>query len=67
LPINIRDLLRQYDLHPDKRLGQVFLVDNRSLKRIVDAAQISPQDNILRLDPDWAASPSIWHKKPGWL
>lgn len=51
LPINIRDLLRQYDLHPDKRLGQVFLVDNRSLKRIVDAAQISPQDNILEIGP----------------
>jgi 16S rRNA (adenine1518-N6/adenine1519-N6)-dimethyltransferase len=49
--LNVRDLLHQYDLHPNKRLGQVFLVDERSLKRIVDAAQLSPENNVLEIGP----------------
>jgi 16S rRNA (adenine1518-N6/adenine1519-N6)-dimethyltransferase len=50
-PLNIRQLLSQHDLHPDKRLGQVFLVDNRSLRRIVEVAQLSPEETVLEIGP----------------
>jgi 16S rRNA (adenine1518-N6/adenine1519-N6)-dimethyltransferase len=50
-PIEVRSLLRQYNLRPDKRLGQVFLTDNQSLRRIIRAAQISPEDHVLEIGP----------------
>ncbi len=45
----VRALLRQYGLRPDKRLGQHFLADARLLERIVDAASIAPQDTVLEI------------------
>lgn len=49
--IDVRSILRQFNLRPDKRLGQVFLTDNQSLMRIIQAAQISPEDNVLEIGP----------------
>lgn len=49
--LEIRSLLRQFNLRPDKRLGQVFLTDDQSLRRIIQAAQISPEDHVLEIGP----------------
>lgn len=48
-PINIHDLMRQHGLHPDKRLGQNYLVDHEILKKVVAAAEIQLQDDVLEI------------------
>ncbi len=47
--MNVRQLLRQYGLRPDKRLGQHFLADARLLERIAQAARLQPQDVVLEI------------------
>ncbi len=46
---NVRRLLRQYGLRPDKRLGQHFLADARLLARIAEAAELTPQDTVVEI------------------
>jgi len=50
-PLNIPALLRRYDLHPSKGLGQNFLQDNHSLQMIVSAAGLGPTDSVLEIGP----------------
>ncbi len=49
--LNVPQLLRQYGLTPDKRLGQHFLVDPVALNRIVEAAALQPDDQVLEVGP----------------
>ena len=51
LPLDVPALLRRYGLHPDKKLGQNFLIDSAALERIVQAAEIGPQDCVLEIGP----------------
>ncbi len=46
---NVHDLLRQYGLRPDKRLGQNFLVDEGYLQRIVQDSGVGPDDEVLEV------------------
>lgn len=48
-PLNVRNLLREYDLNPRKSLGQNFLVDHGALEKVVDAAEIEPIDVVLEI------------------
>ena len=48
-PLNVPRILKQYNLKPDKRLGQNFLLDPSALERILDAAEIHPADSILEI------------------
>jgi len=41
--------LARHGLRPRKRLGQNFLRDRRFLQRIVEAAEIGPQDEVLEI------------------
>jgi 16S rRNA (adenine1518-N6/adenine1519-N6)-dimethyltransferase len=50
-PLNVRALLRKYDLHPSKGLGQNFLQDQSALQEIVEAAEIDPDDSVLEIGP----------------
>ena len=50
-PLNASDLLKQYGLHADKRLGQNFLQDPYALEKIVKAAEIQPTDTVLEIGP----------------
>ena len=50
-PINTANLLKQYGLHADKRLGQNFLQDPYALEKIVQAAIIHPTDTVLEIGP----------------
>jgi 16S rRNA (adenine1518-N6/adenine1519-N6)-dimethyltransferase len=50
-PLNTRALLYRFGLHPNKRLGQNFLVDEHFLKSIVELAAIQPHDTILEIGP----------------
>lgn len=49
LPVG--ELLRRYGLHPDKRLGQNFLIDPAALARVVEAAGIEPSEAVLEIGP----------------
>jgi 16S rRNA (adenine1518-N6/adenine1519-N6)-dimethyltransferase len=50
-PPGVRALLDKYNLRPRKRLGQHFLADPNILRKIVDAARLSPQDVVLEIGP----------------
>jgi 16S rRNA (adenine1518-N6/adenine1519-N6)-dimethyltransferase len=50
-PLNIPALLRRYDLHPSKGLGQNFLQDNHSLQKIINAAHLLPDETVLEIGP----------------
>jgi 16S rRNA (adenine1518-N6/adenine1519-N6)-dimethyltransferase len=47
--LDVRSLLRRYDLEPRKGLGQNFLVDHGALLKIVAAAEIQPMDTVLEI------------------
>jgi 16S rRNA (adenine1518-N6/adenine1519-N6)-dimethyltransferase len=49
--LNVRLLLRQHGLQPDKSLGQNFLQDQAALTHVIEAAEINPQDIILEIGP----------------
>jgi 16S rRNA (adenine1518-N6/adenine1519-N6)-dimethyltransferase len=48
-PLDIPGLLRQHGLHPDKRLGQNFLIDPASLPKVITAADLEPDDAVLEI------------------
>jgi 16S rRNA (adenine1518-N6/adenine1519-N6)-dimethyltransferase len=45
----LRALLRRHGLHPNKAFGQHLLVDRGILSTLVEAAEISPLDNVLEV------------------
>ncbi|MBI5700456.1 ribosomal RNA small subunit methyltransferase A [Candidatus Saganbacteria bacterium] len=44
-----KELLSAYNRHAQKRLGQNFLVDQAALDRIVAAAELTPDDDVLEI------------------
>ncbi len=50
-PLNATELLKQYGLRADKRLGQNFLQDPYALEKIVKSAEIHPTDTVLEIGP----------------
>ena len=51
IPLDVRGLLRRYQLHPKKSLGQNFLVDETALAKVVAAADLTPADTVLEVGP----------------
>ena len=49
IPLDVRNLLRQHNLYPKKRLGQNFLVDETTLAKVAAAAEIGPDDTVLEI------------------
>jgi len=50
-PSEIRDLAEQLDLQPTKKLGQNFVVDANTVRRIVRIAGVEPGDEVLEVGP----------------
>lgn len=50
-PLNAANLLKQYGLHADKRLGQNFLQDPYALEKIANVAEIHSTDTVLEIGP----------------
>ncbi len=48
---DVNTLLKKYGLHPDKRLGQNFLVDETALHKVVAAAEVGIEDIVLEIGP----------------
>ena len=49
--ISVPDLLSRYGLHPDRSLGQNFLVDESALSKVAAAAEISADNEVLEIGP----------------
>src|SRR3954451_1373113 len=50
-PAAIRELARQLELRPTKTLGQNFLHDANTIRRIVRTAELRPDDVVLEIGP----------------
>jgi 16S rRNA (adenine1518-N6/adenine1519-N6)-dimethyltransferase len=50
-PAEVRDLAAALDLQPTKKLGQNFVVDANTVRRIVRAAGVAPGDEVLEIGP----------------
>jgi 16S rRNA (adenine1518-N6/adenine1519-N6)-dimethyltransferase len=48
---SVSTLLKKYNLHPRKGLGQNFLVDPYHLAKIVEIAELTPTDTVLEIGP----------------
>ncbi len=47
--VDARAVLRRHGLHPDKRLGQNFLIDPAGLERVLRASDLTPGDTVLEI------------------
>ncbi len=50
-PVEIRELVAELDVTPTKKLGQNFLHDPNTIRRIVAAADLSPEDRVVEVGP----------------
>lgn len=48
---NIKELFKKYNLRPSKRLGQNFLIDKKVLRKIIETANLQPNDLVLEIGP----------------
>ncbi len=49
--IVIKNLLKKHKTYSSKRLGQNFLIKKLVLKKIIEAAELSPEDIVLEIGP----------------
>jgi 16S rRNA (adenine1518-N6/adenine1519-N6)-dimethyltransferase len=47
----IRRLAEELDLRPTKKLGQNFVIDPNTIRKIVSAADLSPRDKVVEIGP----------------
>lgn len=50
-PTEVRELAAALDVHPTKKLGQNFVHDHGTVRRIVGLAQIAPGEHVLEIGP----------------
>jgi 16S rRNA (adenine1518-N6/adenine1519-N6)-dimethyltransferase len=62
-----RKLLRRYDIRAKKGLGQNFLVDEKVLDTILDAAGLSPNDTVIEVGPGLGIMTAELAKHAGWV
>lgn len=48
---DIRRLAAELELRPTKKLGQNFVIDPNTIRRIVSAAQLKPSDTVVEIGP----------------
>ncbi|WP_420855826.1 16S rRNA (adenine(1518)-N(6)/adenine(1519)-N(6))-dimethyltransferase RsmA [Thermoactinospora rubra] len=50
-PVEIRNLANKLDLRPTKKLGQNFVIDAGTVRKIVRTAEVGPSDVVLEVGP----------------
>lgn len=50
-PVEIRHLAEELGVNPTKKLGQNFVHDPNTVRRIVAAAELSPRDRVIEVGP----------------
>jgi len=51
----IKELLKQHDLKPLKRMGQNFLISGNVVDNVISAAELKPNDTVLEVGPGLGA------------
>jgi len=51
----LKDHLREYGERPKKRLGQVFLIERTIQRKILDLADLGPEDTVVEIGPGTGA------------
>jgi len=59
----VKSILREYDIHPSKRLGQNFLIDQNIKNKIIDSIQLKKEDLVLEIGPGLGALTEDLYKK----
>ncbi|MFC1951777.1 16S rRNA (adenine(1518)-N(6)/adenine(1519)-N(6))-dimethyltransferase RsmA [Chloroflexota bacterium] len=67
LPAQTRGLLRRFGLRVRKGLGQHFLIDEKVLKLITSAAELTPADVIMEIGPGLGVLTKELAKQAGWV
>lgn len=49
--LSISKYFKEYGIRPSKRLGQNFLIDKNVLEKIIESAELSPEDTVLEIGP----------------
>jgi 16S rRNA (adenine1518-N6/adenine1519-N6)-dimethyltransferase len=62
-----KKLLRRYDIHIRKKLGQHFLVDDAVLEKILTAAALTPEDTVIEVGPGLGLMTAELAKRAGWV
>ena len=65
--MDVRRLLKEFDIQPRKSLGQNFLVDQRALERIVEAGELGPGDIVLEIGPGLGTLTRCLAAGAGWV
>ena len=52
---NIQQLMRKFNFHPKRRLGQNFLIDKNILRKIIEVTELKQGDVILEIGPGLGA------------
>ncbi len=50
-PSVTRQMIDEYEFYPTHALGQNFLIDGNILNKIIDAADLKPEDRVLEIGP----------------
>lgn len=59
------DILKAYDVHPSKGLGQNFLNDLGVVRQIVDAAELTKEDAVIEVGPGLGVMTSMLSEAAG--
>src|SRR3989338_3781122 len=51
----VKSVLREYNIHPSKRLGQNFLIDQNIKNKIIGSIQLSKENVVLEIGPGLGA------------
>jgi len=51
----VRSVLREHGIHPSKRLGQNFLVDQNIKNKIINSIEMSDKDDVVEIGPGLGA------------
>jgi len=62
-----KGLLRRFDLHARKSLGQHFLIDEEVLKLITSAAELAPTDVVMEIGPGLGVLTRELARQAGWV
>src|SRR5215475_5851253 len=54
-PAETREIARRLGIRPAKRLGQNFVVDPGTVRRIVALAEVGPRDVVLEVGPGFGS------------
>lgn len=62
-----KKLLRLYNIHTKKKLGQHFLVDDAVLEKILSAAELTQNDTVIEVGPGLGLMTQELAKRAGWV